>query len=73
MKTDREAIMELRDAQLKAGHMVNTRKAYRGWILRYREARRLRQCRDLPDGHGTAGPVECDSDSEAGLSSQKVL
>jgi len=39
--------MELRDAQLKAGHLVNTRKCYRGWMLRYREARRLKLCRDL--------------------------
>jgi len=47
MKTDRESIMELRDAQLKAGHLVNTRKAYRGWMLRYRAARRQKLCRDL--------------------------
>jgi site-specific recombinase XerD len=39
--------MELRDAQLKAGHLVNTRKCYRGWMLRYRAARRARQCRNL--------------------------
>lgn len=39
--------MELRDAQLKAGHLVNTRKSYRGWVVRYRAARRGRVCRDL--------------------------
>jgi site-specific recombinase XerD len=47
MKTDRESIVELRAAQLKAGHLLNTRKTYRGWMLRYRDARRKRQCRDL--------------------------
>lgn len=39
--------MDLRDAQLKAGHSVNTRKTYRHWMLRYRAARRERLCRDL--------------------------
>ncbi len=39
--------MELRDAQLKAGHAVATRQAYRGWMLRYRRARMAGQCRDL--------------------------
>lgn len=39
--------MDLRDAQLKAGHLVNTRKCYRAWMLRYRAARRAGQCRDL--------------------------
>ncbi|MEY2905681.1 MAG: hypothetical protein RLZZ408_152, partial [Verrucomicrobiota bacterium] len=47
MKTDREAVIELREAQLKAGHLVNTRKSYRGWVLRYRSARRSGLCRDL--------------------------
>lgn len=39
--------MELRDAQLKAGHLVNTRKTYRGWVMRYRRARQEKRCRDL--------------------------
>jgi len=45
--SDREAIMALRNAQLEKGHMVNTRKSYRGWMLRYREARRSGICRNL--------------------------
>jgi site-specific recombinase XerD len=39
--------MDLRDAQLKAGHAVATRQVYRGWMIRYREARREKRCRDL--------------------------
>lgn len=39
--------MELKNAQLKVGHSVATRQAYRGWMLRYRRARRERLCRDL--------------------------
>lgn len=38
--TDREAIIGLKNAQLKKGHRVNTRKTYRGWVLRYRAARK---------------------------------
>lgn len=38
--TDREAIIALKNAQLEKGHRVNTRKSYRGWVLRYRDARR---------------------------------
>lgn len=34
MKT-KEAIISLRDAQLKAGHSYNTRKTYRHWLTRY--------------------------------------
>jgi hypothetical protein len=41
---DTEAVTALREAQLKAGHSVNTRKAYRAWVVRYRAARKLRQC-----------------------------
>jgi len=37
--TDTEAITALKNAQLEAGHLVNTRKSYRGWTLRYRFAR----------------------------------
>ena len=47
MMTDREAVIALKDAQLKAGHLVSTRKSYRAWVIRYRAARRARQCRDL--------------------------
>jgi site-specific recombinase XerD len=47
MTTDRDAILALRNAQLEAGHSINTRKSYRGWMLRYRAARRARHCRDL--------------------------
>lgn len=39
--------MALRDAQLVAGHSVNTRKSYRGWLMRYRRARQGRVVRDL--------------------------
>ncbi len=45
--TDREAILALKNAQLEAGHLVNTRKTYRGWVMRYRAARLARQCQDL--------------------------
>lgn len=38
--SDREAIIALKNAQLEKGHRVNTRKSYRGWVLRYRDARR---------------------------------
>lgn len=31
----REAILKLREAQLKTGHLRNTRKTYRGWLVRY--------------------------------------
>lgn len=31
----KEAILALREAQLKAGHLRNTRKSYRQWLLRY--------------------------------------
>lgn len=39
--------MALRDAQLKGGHALNTRKTYRHWVLRYRASRMARECRDL--------------------------
>ena len=39
--------MALRNAQLSAGHLVNTRKTYRAWMLRYRDARRSGVCGDL--------------------------
>lgn len=39
--------MALKNAQLKAGHLVNTRKSYRAWVMRYRQARKARLCRDL--------------------------
>jgi len=45
--SDREAIMALKNAQLEKGHMINTRKSYRGWMLRYRDARRSGICRNL--------------------------
>ena len=45
--TDDEAITALKNAQLEAGHLVNTRKTYRAWILRYRLARKKRICKDL--------------------------
>ena len=47
MMTDREAILALREAQLKEGHLYNTRRTYRGWMIRYRKARRARACRDF--------------------------
>ncbi len=46
-KTNREAILALRDAQLKADHSEKTRQAYRYWMLRYRKARQSKKCRDL--------------------------
>lgn len=45
--TKREAILALRDAQLKAGHRVNTRKTYRTWLLRYVAALKNGEARDL--------------------------
>jgi site-specific recombinase XerD len=45
--SDRDAIIALRDAQLEAGHLVNTRKQYRAWMVRYRKARKNRVVRDL--------------------------
>lgn len=45
--TDRDAILALRAAQLEAGHLVNTRKSYRGWVMRYRAARKSGTVRDL--------------------------
>lgn len=47
--TNQEAKIRLREAQLKAGHSRNTRKQYRGWIMRYRAARIARRVRD-PQG-----------------------
>lgn len=47
MMTDTEAIMALKNAQLEAGHLISTRKSYRGWLMRYRDARRSRLCHDL--------------------------
>lgn len=40
--SEREAIIGLRNAQLEAGHALNTRKSYRGWMLRYRALGRKR-------------------------------
>jgi len=45
--SEREAIIGLRNAQLEAGHALNTRKTYRGWMLRYRALRKSRAVRDL--------------------------
>ena len=45
--SEREAIIGLRNAQLEAGHAVNTRKSYRGWMLRYRALRTKGTVRDL--------------------------
>lgn len=45
--TDREAIMALKNAQLEKGHSINTRKSYRAWALRYRDARRSGICRNF--------------------------
>lgn len=47
--TDREAIISLKNAQLEAGHAVNTRKSYRGWVMRYRRARQARTAGDLQE------------------------
>lgn len=44
---DKEAVIALKNAQLEAGHLVNTRKTYRGWVMRYRRARQAKLCRDL--------------------------
>ena len=45
--SDREAVIALKNAQLQKGQSYNTRKCYRGWMLRYREARRSGICRNL--------------------------
>lgn len=47
MSPHHDAILALRDAQLKKGHSLNTRKTYRHWVIRYREARLARSCHDL--------------------------
>lgn len=44
---DKEAVIALKNAQLEAGHSLNTRKSYRGWVMRYRKCRTARLCRDL--------------------------
>lgn len=43
----RDAVLALKNAQLKAGHSRNTRISYRGWVIRYREARMAMACRDV--------------------------
>lgn len=43
----REAALKLRAAQLKEGHLLNSRKSYRGWMIRYRDARLEKRCRDV--------------------------
>ncbi len=42
-----EAILALREAQLKAGHLVSTRRTYRGWLVRYMAAIQNRSAHDL--------------------------
>lgn len=39
--------MKLRAAQLEAGHVLNTRKSYRGWVKRYRTLRKSKAVKDL--------------------------
>jgi site-specific recombinase XerD len=46
-RTHQAAILALRAAQLQVGHRIATRKQYRHWVIRYREARMARQCHDL--------------------------
>jgi site-specific recombinase XerD len=46
-KTDTEAITALKNAQLEAGHLLNTRKSYRSWVMRYRAERKAKSCHDL--------------------------
>ena len=45
--SDRDAILALKNAQLQAGHSINTRKQYRHWALRYRALRKTHAVRDL--------------------------
>lgn len=45
--TRREAILALRAAQLQAGHLRNTRRCYRGWLLRYIDGALAGRYRDL--------------------------
>jgi site-specific recombinase XerD len=47
--SDRDAVIALRNAQLEAGHLVNTRKQYRAWLVRYRAARKARIVRNLQE------------------------
>lgn len=42
-----QAILGLREAQLKAGHLVSTRRTYRGWLIRYMRALRSGSAHDL--------------------------
>lgn len=41
--------MAFRTEQLKVGHRVNTRKSYRGWMLRYRQFRKDKKGKNLQD------------------------
>ena len=45
--SDRDAILALKNAQLQAGHSLNTRKSYRSWMLLYRAARKDKLATDL--------------------------
>jgi site-specific recombinase XerD len=47
--TDTEAIISMKNAQLEVGHLVNTRKSYRGWVMRYRRARQTKTVRNLQE------------------------
>jgi site-specific recombinase XerD len=47
MNTHQEALQKLNNAQREAGHAPSTRKQYAHWVVRYREARIKKQCRDL--------------------------
>lgn len=42
-----DALQKLHDAQREAGHTQATRGQYAQWVVRYREARLSRACRDL--------------------------
>lgn len=42
-----EALQKLNNAQREVGHALTTRKQYAHWVIRYREARIKKLCRDL--------------------------
>lgn len=47
INTHNQALAKLNDAQRIAGHAVSTRQQYAQWVIRYRDARLAKTCRDL--------------------------
>jgi hypothetical protein len=43
----KDAVMALRSAQLEVGHLRETRKTYRGWLIRYMNGAQEGKYKDL--------------------------